>query len=105
VACLRQTLDGRYGRPLTHSSYTTTGDTAAKGGQIYQLKLSTRGGALQLSGNYSTLIDILSRDLSSQAMRVRHLGDWIASMVTVGNSGEPTLSKQGVEASVTGSPA
>jgi hypothetical protein len=28
VACLRQTLDGRYGRPLTHSSYTTTGDTA-----------------------------------------------------------------------------
>jgi hypothetical protein len=76
-----------------------------KGGQIYQLKLSTRGGALQLSGNYSTLIDILSRDLSSQAMRVRHLGDWIASMVTVGDSGEPTLSKQGVEASVTGSPA
>jgi hypothetical protein len=29
VARLRQTLGGRYGRPLTHSSYTTTGDTTA----------------------------------------------------------------------------
>ena len=29
MARLRQTLGGRSGRPLTHSSYTTTGDTTA----------------------------------------------------------------------------
>jgi hypothetical protein len=28
VACLRQTLDGRSGRPLTHRCYTTGRDTA-----------------------------------------------------------------------------
>ena len=31
VARLRQTLGGRAGRPLTHSSYTTTGDTTQWG--------------------------------------------------------------------------
>ena len=30
MARLRQTLGGRAGRPLTHSSYTTTGDTTER---------------------------------------------------------------------------
>jgi len=33
-ACLRQTLGGRSSRPLTHSSYTTSGDTTGTGGQV-----------------------------------------------------------------------
>jgi class 3 adenylate cyclase len=35
VARLRQTLGGRSGRPLTHSSYTTTGDTTPAAGMAH----------------------------------------------------------------------